>query len=139
MKDFISWLNEEKMSPINFILEFIEKVKEEKFSGVEFVDWWSISKRDFDERDVAYLDSLENVERRKPEELRHRGDVWFLEFKVTRGDAHFYTLVSVDLKTWEFFVHKDRHQSFSEKIEKLYNEHLKTHYPQIYSGKKYGI
>lgn len=145
INDFKNWLteNEERTSRREFARKFIEAVHEEFDGEKAFEDWWSVSGRDWDEGDVSYLDSLERVERPKPESQKFTGDVYLMEFKVEFGNnTRVWRLSSLDTRSFKLTINSDMKKpgiDLGERLQKVFDELLLKTRPGTYHGKQYGI
>lgn len=141
IKKYEQWVNESLSERGQAVARaFIEKLKSAALEGGKFEDWWSVSGRDYDESDIAYLDSLERIERGKPEAHRYRGEVYTMEFKVHTGPiSHGYALGSLDTRDFKLHLNPSIGKELRPQIEEIYEEVLREHHPTEHTGRKYGI
>jgi hypothetical protein len=149
INDFKHWLaeNEGRISKQEFARKFIAALQEEfrtyPAKDAEFEGWWSVSGKDWDEHDVAYLDSLERVERKKPGESRYGGDVYMLEFQIEFGNnTRVWRLSSLDTRDFSLTIDPDMKKSgidLGERLQKVFDELLLKTHPGAYHGKQYGV
>jgi hypothetical protein len=106
----------------------------------KFEDWWSLSGRDYDEGDVAYLESLERMERRVPEEQRYKGDVYMFEFmKYITQYSTIYRLASLDTRTMKLEINPDLKGIVQDTLEEIFDRILKEMKPGMHKGQKSGL
>ena len=142
--NYDKWLNENKNTDLKtrFANIFLDKLKKQlkQYSNFtqefgKFEDWWSVSERDYKDEDPAYLDSLERVQRRTPEDQRFRGDIYFLEFHVKMNlSASSWKLCVLNLTNFTIKIHEDLYKYESakvkfnplgEKVQQLFDETIK--------------
>ena len=142
IKQFTEWLNESKISPRHFAMEFIKDLENSRLTNAKFEDWWSVPGRDYDEHDIGYLENLERIERRKPAHSRYNGDVYYIELKVYKQSSHTvhtWELIILDTRTWKLRIPSESDMDCADEIRKIFGKLLKEHYPQEYHGQRYGI
>jgi hypothetical protein len=106
---------------------------------VEFEDWWCVTGRDYDEGDVAYLESLENTERRKPLTSRLVSDIWMFEFKIRKNSTHWYRLASLDTRNYKLNINAELDNLYGDRFRKIYQEVLEKEFPEEAKGQRYGV
>jgi hypothetical protein len=106
---------------------------------VIFEDWWCVSGKDYDEGDVAYLESLENVERRKPAASRSISDIWMFEFKLKQGNSHWYRLASLDTRDYKLTINAELDNIYGDKLREIYHQVLEKEFPEEAKGQRYGV
>jgi hypothetical protein len=143
IKKYGEWLKESLQERGQRVAEaFIKNLKEPlfKLEGGKFEDWWRISGRDYDEADMAYLDSLERIERAKPEVHRLTGEVYMMEFKhFTGANSHGYALASFDTRNFKLHINPSITGNFRKEIQEIFDKTLEKEFPEEHKGKKYGI
>lgn len=165
--NYDKWLNESKNSDLKtrFADMFLNKLKKElkQYSNFtqefgKFVDWWSVSERDYNDEDPAYLDSLERVHkvaadiRNTPENQRFRGDIYFLEFHVKiNQQTSAWKLCTLNLTNFTIKIHEDLNlpirsangvtiNPLGEKVQQLFDETVKEmNLMGTSHGNQYGI
>ena len=130
--------------------EFVKRLKtiDDKNPYGEFVDWWCVSGRDYDEYDIAYLENLERIERNVPEERRHVGEVFIVEFMVhlhPKGGSGLpstqfsYRLISLDTRSLDLRINADIKGKIREEIQGIYDDVLRDMKPGQLKGMKSGL
>ena len=130
--------------------EFVKRLKtiDNKNPYGEFVDWWCVSGRDYDERDIAYLENLERMERNAPEEGRYVGEVFMVEFMVhlhPKGGSGLpstqftYRLISLDTRSLDLQFYSDIKGKLREEIQGIYDDVLREMKPGQLKGMKSGL
>jgi len=155
--NYDNWLNENLDLKTRFADIFLSKLKKElkQYSNFtqefgKFDDWWSVSKRDYDDGDPAYLDSLERIQRNTPENQRFRGDIYYLEFHVKINlQTSVWRLCRLDLTNFTIKIHEDLYKYESakvksnplgEKVQQLFDDTIKEmDLTGTAHGNKYGI
>lgn len=144
--NYANWLNENKSTDLKtrFADVLLNKLKKElkQYSNFtqefgKFEDWWSVSEKDYKDEDPAYLDGLERIQRRTPEDQRFRGDIYFLEFHVKiNQQTSAWKLCTLNLVNFTIKIHEDLHSPIrsagnviinplGEKVQQLFDKTVK--------------
>jgi hypothetical protein len=159
--NYVNWINENKNTDLKrrFADIFLNKLKKElkQYSNFtqefgKFEDWWSVSERDYKDEDPAYLDGLERIQRRTPEDQRFRGDIYFLEFHVKiNQQTSAWKLCTLNLTNFTIKIHEDLHSPIrsasgvtinplGERVQQLFDETIKEmNLTGTSHGNQYGI
>jgi hypothetical protein len=150
------WLNESSGMKLKIADAVIERLKRElkQYNSFtqefgRFEDWWSISKKDYDDEDPAYFEALERIQRKTPENQRYRGDIYYLEFHVKINlQTSVWRLCKMNLVDFTIKIHEDLYKYDSskihtnplgERVKKIFEETVLEMYPGAFHGSKFKL
>ena len=144
-----------RMDP--FIVDFLEKLKglpeKAKLSGDIIGShscWWCLSSKEFLESIATNIDAPvwatmlaaekeEGIQRKKPLSQKTITPYYVIEFVIQlQPNSHIYRLIGINMEERSLLVKHDM-GGLEDKIEEIFDDVLKTHYPTTRASRKYGL